>query len=186
MFMKKKAQAAMEFLMTYGWAILVVLIVIGALAYFGVLNPQNLLPEKCTLPVGLSCDEHVVRASSTSGANDGTINLIITNGIGEGIIFTEMNVTGDLYGLSGTPCALDAAALNNLPDNAGEENYNGVAGLHFANGATKTVTMTCEIGETSGKTRGVIRITYCTDSLGAGKCSTFSHPVEGELMTTIQ
>ena len=49
MFMKKKAQAAMEFLMTYGWAILVVLIVIGALAYFGVLNPQNLLPEKCTL-----------------------------------------------------------------------------------------------------------------------------------------
>jgi len=28
--MKKKAQAAMEFLMTYGWAILVVLVVIGA------------------------------------------------------------------------------------------------------------------------------------------------------------
>jgi len=29
---QKKGQAAMEFLMTYGWAILVVLIVIGALA----------------------------------------------------------------------------------------------------------------------------------------------------------
>ncbi|HHI04254.1 MAG TPA: hypothetical protein ENL45_01785, partial [Candidatus Woesearchaeota archaeon] len=174
--MKKKAQAAMEFLMTYGWAILVVLIVIGALAYFGVLNPQNLLPEKCTLPVGLSCDEHVVRASSTSGANDGTINLIITNGIGEGIIFTEMNVTGDLYGLSGTPCALDAAGLAALPDS--ESPFNGVDGLHFANGATKTVTMTCEIGQTTGKTRGVIKITYCTDTLG-DQCSTFSHPVEG-------
>lgn len=28
--------AVMEFLMTYGWAILVVLVAIGALAYFGV------------------------------------------------------------------------------------------------------------------------------------------------------
>ena len=36
--MKKnnRAQAALEFLMTYGWAILVVLVSIGALAYFGV------------------------------------------------------------------------------------------------------------------------------------------------------
>ena len=30
----RKSQAAMEFLMTYGWAILVVLVAIGALAYF--------------------------------------------------------------------------------------------------------------------------------------------------------
>jgi hypothetical protein len=34
----KKSQAAMEFLMTYGWAILVVLVAIGVLAYFGVFN----------------------------------------------------------------------------------------------------------------------------------------------------
>ena len=32
-----RAQAAMEFLMTCGWAIIVVLVVIGALAYFGFL-----------------------------------------------------------------------------------------------------------------------------------------------------
>lgn len=41
----KKGQAAMEFLMTYGWAILVVLIAIGALAYFGVLSPERFKPE---------------------------------------------------------------------------------------------------------------------------------------------
>lgn len=39
--MKKKSQAAMEFLMTYGWAILVVLVFLGALTYFGVFNPDN-------------------------------------------------------------------------------------------------------------------------------------------------
>ncbi len=48
--MRRKAQAAMEFLMTYGWAILVVLIAIGALMYF--IKPTEMIPEKCTLPTG--------------------------------------------------------------------------------------------------------------------------------------
>ena len=34
----KKSQATMEFLMTYGWAILIVLTAIAALVYFGVLS----------------------------------------------------------------------------------------------------------------------------------------------------
>jgi hypothetical protein len=57
---QKKGQAAMEFLMTYGWAILVVLAAIGALAYFGILNPGNWLPTKCTISGGFSCLEHKV------------------------------------------------------------------------------------------------------------------------------
>jgi len=42
--MFKKSQAAMDFLITYGWAILIVLIMIGTLAYFGVLNPDKFTP----------------------------------------------------------------------------------------------------------------------------------------------
>lgn len=34
----KQGQAAMEFLMTYGWAILAAIIVIGVLASFGIFN----------------------------------------------------------------------------------------------------------------------------------------------------
>ena len=34
----KRAQAAMEFLMTYGWALLVILLVIAALSLFGLLG----------------------------------------------------------------------------------------------------------------------------------------------------
>jgi len=51
----RKSQAAMEFLMTYGWAILVVLAAIAALAYFGVLSPEKFLPEKCLLQTGFTC-----------------------------------------------------------------------------------------------------------------------------------
>jgi len=62
-----KAQAAMEFLMTYGWAILVVLVVIGALAYFGVLSPGRLLPDRCQLPPGVSCEDFsLVRTTNTT------------------------------------------------------------------------------------------------------------------------
>ena len=72
----------MEFLMTYGWAVLVVLIVIGALAYFGVLNPQKLLPEKCTLMVGLYCLDHRI---STAGAGADAVFLRMENGMGKDV-----------------------------------------------------------------------------------------------------
>ena len=58
--MHKKSQAAMEFLMTYGWAILVVLVAIGALAYFGVLSP-------CSQLLILAVDSPVIFAASTKG-----------------------------------------------------------------------------------------------------------------------
>ena len=61
-----KSQAAMEFLMTYGWAILVVLAAIGALAYFGVLSPQKFLGEKCILEPGLACVSNKVEPTKVT------------------------------------------------------------------------------------------------------------------------
>ena len=60
----RKSQAALEFIMTYGWAILVVLVAIGALAYFGVLSPDRFLPSKCTLQSGIACLDHKATATS--------------------------------------------------------------------------------------------------------------------------
>ena len=72
--MFRKAQAAMEFLMTYGWAILVVLVAVGALAYFGVLSPDNFLPNRCTLPSGIGCVDHKVTSTGVS--------VVLRNGLG--------------------------------------------------------------------------------------------------------
>jgi hypothetical protein len=41
-----KAQVGMQFMMSYGWAIIIVFISLGALTYLNVLSPQKLLPEK--------------------------------------------------------------------------------------------------------------------------------------------
>ncbi len=64
--MLRRSQAAMEFLMTYGWAILVVLIAVGALAYFGVLSPDVLLSERCVITPGsgLFCDDYAAYTGS--------------------------------------------------------------------------------------------------------------------------
>jgi len=82
----KKAQAAMEFLMTYGWAILVVLAAIAALAYFGVLSPEKFLPEKCILQPGIACVSHKIQPS--------TITLVISNGLGRTITVDSIDVGG--------------------------------------------------------------------------------------------
>ncbi len=53
-----KLQSAMEYLMTYGWAILIIAVVLGVLYYLGIFNGQNLAPR---LQPG-SC--HVARTSA--------------------------------------------------------------------------------------------------------------------------
>ena len=83
-FSQTRAQAAMEFLMTYGWAILVVLAAIAALAYFGVLSPEKFLPEKCVLQPGLACSSRKVETSQ--------ITLIISNGLGRTITINSIAV----------------------------------------------------------------------------------------------
>lgn len=64
--------------MTYGWAILVVLAAIGALAYFGILSPTRFLPDSCNIESGISCVEYQV-------IDDGTnvdVQLSLTNNVG--------------------------------------------------------------------------------------------------------
>lgn len=84
----RKGQAAMEFLMTYGWAILVVLIAIGALAYFGVLSPDKFLPEKCVITTGsgLFCSNFNVDTGTT--AADGTVTLQVKNSLADQVVIT--------------------------------------------------------------------------------------------------
>ena len=72
----------MEFLMTYGWAILVVLAAIGALAYFGVLKPQQFMPDQCILVPGVACLDFKVSSDE--------ISIIIANSLGRDIEITRI------------------------------------------------------------------------------------------------
>ncbi len=82
----KKSQAAMEFLMTYGWAILVVLAAIAALAYFGVLSPEKFLPEKCLLETGFTCIGSKIESAQST--------IVFQNGYGKSVIIDNIDIGG--------------------------------------------------------------------------------------------
>ena len=50
-----KAQSAMEYLMTYGWAILIIAVVLGALFSLGVFSGTSLLGTTCIASSGYYC-----------------------------------------------------------------------------------------------------------------------------------
>jgi hypothetical protein len=106
--------------MTYGWAILVVLAAISALAYFGVLSPDRFLPEKCTMPSGIACVDF--RYSGTA------IEIALQNGAG----FDMNTVT---VGINGTGCNVAGT---------------GSATLANGDQATYTITCTPSSGKFKG------------------------------------
>ena len=84
--MSKRGQAAMEFLMTYGWAILAAVIVIGVLAYFGVFSPKTYVPNQCTLSAPLGCNAGIAGPTG--------VTLEIRNGAGESLNVASVGVSG--------------------------------------------------------------------------------------------
>lgn len=102
MMRNKRGQAALEFLTTYGWAFMIILVMIGALAYFNVLNPSGLVSDSCLLPSGFSCID--------SEATEAAVNFYFVNGIGQGIEFVAANGGGIFVSTEGggeETCALD-------------------------------------------------------------------------------
>ena len=55
-----RGQSALEFLTTYGSALLITLIIIGVASYMGVVNPEKFLPEQCRLSPPLTCHDWLV------------------------------------------------------------------------------------------------------------------------------
>ena len=95
MFKDKRAQAALEYLVTYGWAFLVILAAIAALSYFGLLNPEKYMPDKCEFGQQLSCVDQYMDTSNR-------IIFRFKNNFGENV--TLVNAYGDNIGsFIGTP-----------------------------------------------------------------------------------
>jgi len=67
----RKAQAAMEYLITYGWAVLIMLVVVGVLFYLGIFNPRTVSGCSFQTP-GFTCYAYKL-ASNTSGSESGII-----------------------------------------------------------------------------------------------------------------
>jgi len=96
----KKLQAAMEYLMTYGWAILIIALALGVLYSLGVLNPGRLKPVMCMLPAPFSCQ------IQTFSSSTGLLSITLAQG------------SGNTYTINGIACVDNALiGSNGLPTN---------------------------------------------------------------------
>ncbi|MBS3134784.1 LamG domain-containing protein [Candidatus Woesearchaeota archaeon] len=82
--MKKRGQSAMEFLMTYGWAIIAVLVVLSALYFLGIFSPKTV--SSCSVEAPFVCkdflssDTEVVYSIGATGIDTAQVTDIIING----------------------------------------------------------------------------------------------------------
>ncbi|MFA6889188.1 MAG: hypothetical protein WC254_06860 [Candidatus Woesearchaeota archaeon] len=176
----KKAQGALEFLMTYGWAFLVILIMIGALAYFGVLSPTKFLPERCTFGSQFICKDYLIAYDDSGATPVADITVKLQNNLGQAIYVnnTITNVTSvegfqactiAVQDGAGVDIGADTATAAAVPD-----------GAYFVVSATDCASL-------GGMTQGskyklnVDVIYYAATSSGA-----FSHTVQGELFSNVE
>ena len=155
-----RSQAALEFLTTYGWAFLVILVMIAALAYFGILNPSKLLPDRCNFGTEIECMDYQI----TSGSG-GSIDLRLKNNVGETITTTEIAASTDK-----TSSLCTASDVTNWQ-------RGNVSNLQFTSCDFDAEGM---VAGDKGKVN--VEITYYAVKSGA----TYAHTVQGEAYTTLQ
>jgi len=84
---QKISQASVEYLSTYAFAFVAIVIAIGALYYFGFLDFGRYLPQKCVFPSQFKCLDFSLLS------NEVKIKLI--NNLGENIKVTSLKITND-------------------------------------------------------------------------------------------
>ena len=85
------SQAALEFLVTYSWAFLSILITLGALYYFGIFDFGKFLPQKCLFTSQLECLDFVMKYDAVPANSEVRFKLV--NNLGETINIDVGGVT---------------------------------------------------------------------------------------------
>src|SRR3989344_3193069 len=104
----KEGQAAMEFLMTYGWAILAAIIAIGVLALFGVFSPDQYLSSQMLVSPPFYVKAANVQVNTED--NTGEVNLELRNN-GVDILLIESIEISDC-GIYNDPITASAGSTN--------------------------------------------------------------------------
>jgi hypothetical protein len=66
----------MEYLTTYGWAVLVIAIVLAVLVYLGVFNPFSRVPDRCVFQQGVGCASAKLISGTTGSLQIGELKLV--------------------------------------------------------------------------------------------------------------
>lgn len=163
--MMRRGQAALEFLTTYGWAFMVILVAIGALSYIGVTNPERFIPEKCVFPQGLQCIDSQVTTEE--------LRVFLSNDFGQSIVMNVVDFEIRNVASGGSihdACLFYDAERNPLSD-------------EFTVSATQRVELRCSLIDNSVGADSKARL----DVVGEYRRTSgqYKHPIRGELVVTV-
>lgn len=96
--MKSRAQSALEYLMTYGWALIVIVIAVGVLVALGVFNLGGTTSTCTGLPSQFVYDGHAYKST-------GSFSLRLQNGLSKPISVDFMAIKGQISAPSATIAA---------------------------------------------------------------------------------
>lgn len=201
MMKNKKAQSALEFLTTYGWAFLVILIMIGALGYFGILNPTRYLPERCSINSEFTCEEFNI--DRIDGDNM-EVTVVMSNSLGQAIdldvLANAITLESDVFDADGFANSADVAdvdptvAIASIGDPAASEcvvaGGSSVASGDFTVAAGEEFAIRCHISNaddlavTLPNEGSKLKVVFDMSYVPQG--NTLSKPIAGELFATLQ
>ena len=148
--MERKGQAAMEFLMTYGWAILAAIIAIGVLAYFGVFSPGQYATGSAVVTAPFYISAHNAKASV---GTYGGVTLELQNNGGEDVTISTVTITNcgsNSTGIASVAGAMTAVVVPCIQANAlaaGQSFKGDITISYLKSGSTVDLTSTGNIAE---------------------------------------
>ena len=94
---KTRAQAAMEYLVTYGWALLALFLVIAFLISSGAFSSSSFSVQECTFQPDLPCPSFILYKNSSALIPTTTLQFSVANGLGFQVNITNVSyITTDL------------------------------------------------------------------------------------------
>jgi len=112
----RKGQAAMEYLMTYGWAILVIVIVLAILTFL--LPSVTKVPESCQFSDLYGCEQSAL-LSNSSNDEQVTASFSLKNGKGKPVIVYKVLCTTASFADSNESFATDVGGSSGVKMLAG-------------------------------------------------------------------
>ncbi len=159
-----KGQSAVEYLMTYGWAILALIIVVSALLATGVLSPNYLVSEECNLGTNFPCNFIIYNEGGET-----KISIDVYNGFPYRVEIKDFSIEQRDSG-----AVFEGFDRNVRVESGGSHNYQGTfSGPAMQESAIK---------------RFSVSLTYvsCAPEISeGGGCSTSEHTVTGKLIARI-
>ena len=155
-----KAQSAMEYLMTYGWAILIIAIVLVALFSLGIFNSSSFINTTCIATSGFQCSSVSLTPSGMS----------LTIGQATGQTWTTANVFFLGPGVTSPPSTLNSVAVNTISGGLSTGQTVTVTLGNYISSSSGAVTA---MPSTTGQTlSGQVWVSYTTASSGSSSLYT--------------